>query len=91
MEKVTETVYLGQTIALTDRTDKEIDRRIKISWKIFWSLKNIFNNNFKPTQKAEVFNMCVTACNPTLTYGLPNWNLTVVKISKYPEVPFFPM
>ena len=52
--------------------EKEIDRRIN-GWKKFWSLNNIFKNNFEPTQKSEIFNMCVL---PALTYGVATWSLT---------------
>lgn len=41
LETISEIVYLGQLIALENKTDKEMNRRITLAWKKCWSLKNI--------------------------------------------------
>ncbi len=75
-------IYLGQLISLENRTEKEINRRINLPWKKFWSLRHIFKGNFQNYQKGEIFNKCVA---PVLTYGSPNWSLTS-KLSKKIEI-----
>ncbi len=65
---VHETIYLEQLISL-----KEINRRINLLRKKFWSLRHIFKGNFQNYQQREIFNMCVA---PVLSCGSPTWGLT---------------
>ena len=73
IEKVTEITYLGQTIAFENGTEKEVNKRITLTWKKFWSLKYIFKAPFSNYQKSQIFNSCIV---PTLTYGSQTWTLT---------------
>ena len=41
-ESVKETKYLGQIISLENKHGKEINNRIALGWKKFWSMKYIF-------------------------------------------------
>jgi exonuclease III len=66
-----ETIYLGQLLSFTNRTEKEVKRRCAIAWKRFWSLKFILKNNYiSAEKKIEVLRSCVFA---TLIYGSQTW------------------
>lgn len=66
--------YLGQTIAFQNGQQKEINKRITMAWKKFWSLKHILKNREIPIGlKMKVFTGCVIPC---LTYGCQSWSLT---------------
>ena len=74
IEKVEEYKYLGQTIAIEDRTAYETQLRIKAGWLVFGKYKEIFQNKDIPMNlKRKVFNLCIL---PTLTYGCQTWTLT---------------
>ncbi|KAG7311380.1 hypothetical protein JYU34_002422 [Plutella xylostella] len=73
LEYVEDYVYLGQVISFQNRLDKEIDRRVNMGWKKYWSLKYIFKSNLHISIKRKVFNMCVL---PTMTYGAQTWSTT---------------
>ena len=64
--EVTEIIYLGQKITLKNNTTEEIDRRIALGWKKFWSLKHILKGPFSNKSKSQIMNSCVL---PTITYG----------------------
>lgn len=72
VKKVEDVIYLGQTISFSNRYEKEIKRRINMSWKKYWSLKRIFKSNFKTQIKSKIFNSCVV---PVLSYGSQTWAL----------------
>ncbi|XKL63185.1 hypothetical protein PGB90_005549 [Kerria lacca] len=72
IENITETIYLGQLISLENSTLNEINRRVLIGWKKFWSLKEIMKGDYNTKLKREIFNLCVL---PALTYGSPTWTL----------------
>ena len=42
IEWIEEVIYLGQRVALKNRTREEVSRRIKLAWQKYWSLKYIF-------------------------------------------------
>ena len=73
LEKVEEVIYLGQTIAITKGTEREVNRGIALTWKKYWSLKHIMKGPYKNEHKSEIFNGCVV---PTLTYGAQTWAMT---------------
>ena len=74
IEKVEQYKYLGQTIALEDRTVNEVQLRIKAGWAVFGKYKEIFQNKEIPIcLKRKVFNQCII---PTMTYGCQTWSLT---------------
>ncbi len=73
IQRVNEAVYLGQVTSLEGRTEKEVNRRLTLSWNKFWKLKHIFKGPFKNEIKSEIFNSCVI---PTLLYGAQTWSLS---------------
>ncbi|CAK1594407.1 unnamed protein product [Parnassius mnemosyne] len=52
------------------RTTKEVERRIALAWKKYWSLKEIFKGNFPLQIKKKIMDSNVL---PTLTYGCQTW------------------
>lgn len=72
-------VYLGQKISCTNSQAEEVDHRITLAWKKFWSLKVILKGAFSLKAKSDIFNACVL---PTLTYGSETWTLTKKIIQK---------
>ena len=59
---------------------KEIDKRITLGWKKYWSLKEVMkNNDFSMSLKRRVFESCVL---PSITYGCETWVLTKAHIQK---------
>lgn len=79
IENVKEMIYLGQNITMENKTSVEIERRISIAWKKFWSLKFIFKGNFTIKNKIKVLNSCVM---PTLTYGSQTWAMNKIDENK---------
>lgn len=80
IEYVEEYIYLGQIISPTDLTNKEVNNRINLAWKRYWSLKEIMKNPLVPLKaKSKVFNSCIL---PVLTYGCQTWSLTSHNIRK---------
>lgn len=72
-------IYLGQLFSFKNRQEKELNRRINIAWKKYWSLKHIFKGNFQIEIKRKIFDMCVS---PTMTYGCQTWALTKLQEQK---------
>ena len=74
IEKVDHYKYLGQTIAMADRTANEAQERIRAGWAVFGKYKEIFRNEELPIcLKRKVFDQCLI---PTMTYGCQTWTLT---------------
>ena len=74
IEKVDQYKYLGQTIAMEDRTANEVQLRIKAGWSVFGRYREILKDKEIPMcLKRKVFNECII---PTLTYGCQTWTLT---------------
>lgn len=73
IETVPEIIYLGQLITFNNRTENEINRRITLTWKKYWSLKHIFKGPFSDSHKSTIFNSCIV---PTLSYGSQSWTIT---------------
>lgn len=74
IEYTDEYTYLGQSISLTKRGEKEIRRRVAMAWGKFWSLKFIFQDrSLKQKTKIEILESCVT---PVLIYGCQTWACT---------------
>lgn len=59
IESVVSIVYLGQLVILKDKTKREVDRRIVLTWKKYWSLKYIFKGPYTNRMKGEILNVCV--------------------------------
>jgi len=75
-----EIIYLGQLIAFTDRTDKEVKRRCAIAWRKYWSLKSILKNKeISTVKKTQILKTCVF---PALIYGSQTWALKKAVLQK---------
>lgn len=72
IECVENIIYLGQTISLENKTEKEINNRIALGWKKFWSLKYILKENFSIKSKIDIMNSCIL---PVITYGSQTWSM----------------
>ena len=80
IEKVTNYKYLGQTIAMENRTKQEVSIRIKAGWSVFGKYREIFLGRHLPMSlKRNVFNQCVL---PAITYGCQTWSLTKALVKK---------
>jgi len=73
IEQTDEIIYLRQRVALKNRMEEEIKRRIKLAWRKFWSLKHILEGKYSNKTKIEILNSCVLR---TLTYGAQTWSAT---------------
>lgn len=75
-----ETIYLGQTISFENRNGKEVERRIKIGWRKFWSLRSILKaEKVSRRAKSKVIKSCIL---PTITYGCQTWSLSKVQYER---------
>ncbi len=79
IEIVDEVVYLGQLISLKNKTEKEVNRRISLAWKKYWSLKHILKGPFSYYQKSQIFNSCII---PVISYGSQSWAMTNKEINR---------
>lgn len=71
IEYVNNYIYLGKQLSFEDRKEElEVERRINISWKKFWALKEILKGEFPLHLKKIVLDSCIL---PTLTYGCQTW------------------
>ena len=74
IEKVDDYKYLGQTIAMENKTNHEVLIRIKAGWGVFSMYKEIFLDKQLPISlKRKVYDQCIL---PTVTYGCQTWSLT---------------
>ena len=79
-ERVTNYKYLGQTIAMENRTKQEVSIRIKEGWGVFGKYREIFLDRHLPmSPKRTVFNLCVL---PVMTYGYQTWSFTKALVKK---------
>ena len=79
IEYVDKYIYLGQRISFRNQSTSEVDRRIKIAWGRYWSLKHIFKAKLPPKVKKKAMDTTVL---PTLLYGCQNWALSKKIINK---------
>ena len=68
-----EIVYLGQLISFENGIGKEIERRISLAWKNYWSLKSIYKEKLNIKTKTRIFESCTQS---VLIYGAQTWTLT---------------
>lgn len=75
LEYVDEYIYLGKTISFdTKNNDREIERRVQLTWNKYWSLKEVFKSGMPIRLKTKVMNSSLLPC---LTYGCQTWKFTV--------------
>ena len=80
IEKVTNNKYLGQTIAIENRTKQEVSIRIKAKWSVLGKYRKIFLDRHLPmSRKGKVFSQCVL---PAKTHGCQAWSLTKALVKK---------
>lgn len=79
IEFVDDYVYLGKLVSFRDVDKEEIERRIAITWKKFWSLKEILKSNIAIDLKKKVMDTCILPC---LTYGCQTWSLSEVNAKR---------
>lgn len=64
-------IYLGKQISFKQsRHRDEIERRVKITWKKFWSYKEILKSNLNTNYKKKVLDTCLLPC---LSYASQTW------------------
>lgn len=64
---------MGQLISFEEQTDKEIKRRIALSWGKYWSLREIMKNkDISINTKTKLYEIAILPC---LTYGCQTWAL----------------
>lgn len=66
-------IYLGHLISFKSCNDKEVERRIKITWNKYWAMKEVFKSNLPVTLKSKAMQTCLVPC---LTYGSQTWPLS---------------
>lgn len=74
IEYVNNYIYLGKQVSFNKyNNEEEITRRINITWKKFWSLKEVLKGNYSQHLKKVVFDTCLLPC---LLYGCQTWIFT---------------
>ncbi|GBP17304.1 Putative uncharacterized transposon-derived protein F52C9.6 [Eumeta japonica] len=67
-------IYLGKQISFNQQNNElEVERRVNVTWKKFWSLKEILKSDMTIRMKAKVMNTCLL---PSLTYACQTWKFT---------------
>ena len=80
IEKATNYKYLGQTIAMENRTKQEVLVRIKAGWSVFGQYREILlDKHLLMSLKRKVFHRCVL---PVMPYGCQTWYLTKSLVKK---------
>ncbi|KAI8425563.1 hypothetical protein MSG28_011388 [Choristoneura fumiferana] len=81
IEYVDSYVYLGKQMSFRkSRHEDELDRRINMTWKKYWSFKEIMKAKLPLKLKKKVIDSCLLPC---LSYGAQTWifqNKTKIKI-----------
>ena len=77
--EIDELIYLGKLICMESQTEKEINKRITLAWKKYWSLSHIFKGLFSIKSKCHVLNSCVC---PVATYEVLTRSTTTTKKTK---------
>lgn len=73
IEYVNDYVYLGQMVSFQKCTSNEVQRRIAIAWKRYWSLKEIMKNQEVDINiKKKLYEVTIL---PSLSYGCQCWSL----------------
>ena len=74
LQYVSEYVYLGLLVSFNHKIEKEVQRRVALAWKAFWSLKFILlDKALNRKLKLETLQTCVI---PVLLNDCQTWFLT---------------
>ncbi|CAH2090098.1 unnamed protein product [Euphydryas editha] len=73
IEYVDSYIYLGKQVSFNVNSNLEVKRRITLTWKKFWSLKEILKGNYSLHMKKIVMD---TSIMPCLLYGCQTWVFT---------------
>lgn len=74
IEYVKSYIYLGKQISFRkNNNEEETERRINITWKKFWSYKEILKGKYNMKIKRTVMDTCLLPC---LLYGCQTWTYT---------------
>ncbi|GBO99447.1 Putative uncharacterized transposon-derived protein F52C9.6 [Eumeta japonica] len=74
VEYVDRYTYLGKQVSFSKTSsEEEITRRAKITWKQYWSSKEILKGDYSISVKKNVTDTCLLPC---LTYGSQTWPFT---------------
>lgn len=71
IEYVENYIYLGKQISFVKSRHKdELDRRINMAWRKFWSFKEILKSKLSLKLKKKIMDSCILPC---LTYAAQTW------------------
>lgn len=74
VDYVKQYIYLGKQVSFENsNNDDEVARRVNITWKKFWSHKEILKGNYDIKLKKVVMDTCIL---PSLLYGCQTWTMT---------------
>ncbi|KAJ8705237.1 hypothetical protein PYW07_011064 [Mythimna separata] len=74
LDYVDQYIYLGKQIGFhRDSNELEVERRVKQTWKKYWSYKEIFKSEMPIALKKKVMDSCLIPC---LTYACQTWKYT---------------
>ena len=74
LEYVNTYIYLGKQISFNkNKNDEEIERRVNITWKKYWSQKEVLKGNYCLNMKKIIMD---TTLLPCLLYGSQTWIYT---------------
>lgn len=74
IEYVDKYIYLGKQVSFNkSNNEEEVERRCKITWNKFWSLREILKGDYTSTIKKTVIDTCLL---PSLLYGCQTWVYT---------------
>lgn len=75
IEYVNKFVYLGQSISFDNNVENEVQRRIALAWKKYWSFREIMKNKQVNIRvKKKLYDSAILPC---LTYGSQTWSLKI--------------
>lgn len=74
IDYVNQYIYLGKQMSFSkSNNEEEVERRVGLTWRRFWSLKEILKGNYNLNLKKIVLDTCLL---PSLLYGCQTWTLT---------------
>lgn len=74
IEYVDSYIYLGKQVSFNKKNnEEEVTRRVNLTWRRFWSLKEVLKGNYNLHMKKVVMDTCLLPC---LLYGCQTWVFT---------------